>query len=155
MFRLYWMASHVVSYAAVIRVVTRHAMLLPTSVAWRVTLITAAKETTSHGATKSYLARREQQQPRAAQVVHTHWTLCRHGWLRGFGALNYSPCSWIFTFVSVASSLRSYLSSSATSGIGVYIAQNLLRDRHGTASLCHRNCAATTVLVCEQKPYPV
>ena len=26
----------------------------------------------SHGATKSYLAWREQQQPRAAQVVHTH-----------------------------------------------------------------------------------
>ena len=36
----------VVSFAAVIRVVTRHATLLSTSVAWRVTtLITAAKET--------------------------------------------------------------------------------------------------------------
>ena len=76
----------------------------------------------SHGATKSYLAWREQQQPWAAQVVHTHWTLCQHSWLRGFDALNYSPCSWIFTFVSEASSPRSSLSSSATSKKGVHIA---------------------------------
>ena len=76
----------------------------------------------SHGATKSYLAWREQQQPRAAQVVHTHQTLSQHGWLRVFGTLNYSPCSWIFTFVSVASSPRSSLSSSATSKKGVHIA---------------------------------
>ena len=40
----------VVSFAAVIWVVTRHATLLPTSVAWRVTtLITAAKETIQWG----------------------------------------------------------------------------------------------------------
>ena len=69
----------------------------------------------SHGATKSYLAWREQQQPRVAQVVHTHQTLSQHGWLRGFGTLNYSPCSWIFTFVSVVSSPLSYLFSSTTS----------------------------------------
>ena len=75
-----------------------------------------------HGATKSYLAWREQQQPRAAQVVNTHWKLCRNSWLRGFGALNYIPCSWIFTFVSVASSPRSYLYSSATSKKDVHIA---------------------------------
>ena len=29
------------------------------------------------------------------------------------------------------------------------------RDRRGAASLRHRNRAATTVLMCEQKPYPV
>ena len=75
----------------------------------------------SHGATKSYLAWREQQQPRAAQVVHTHQTLSQHGWLRGFGTLNYSPCSWIFTFVSVVSSPLSYLFSSTTSRILVSV----------------------------------
>ena len=30
-----------------------------------------------------------------------------------------------------------------------------LRDRRGAASLRHRNRGATTVFVCEQKPYPV
>ena len=29
------------------------------------------------------------------------------------------------------------------------------QDRRGTASFCHRNCDATTVHVCKQKPYPV
>ena len=91
----------------------------------------------SHGVTKSYLAWREQQKPRAAQVVHTHWTLCRHSWLRGFGALNYIPCSWIFTFVSVASSPRSYLSSSATSKKGVHIAPMYGRTKPISRSARH------------------
>ena len=117
----------------------------------------------SHGATKSYLAWREQQQPRAAQVVHTHQTLSQHGWLRGFGTLNYSPCSWIFTFASVVSSPLSYLFSSTTSRILVsvhitplYGTKPILKSaQHSTASLCHRNHATTNVLVCEHKPYPV
>ena len=31
----------------------------------------------------------------------------------------------------------------------------LFRDRRGAASLCHRNCAAKTVPICEHKPYLV
>ena len=42
------------------------------------------------------------------QVVHTHWTSCRSGWLRGFGELNSSPRSWTSTSFSVDSSPRSY-----------------------------------------------
>ena len=31
----------------------------------------------------------------------------------------------------------------------------LFKDLRGAASLCYRNCAENTVLICEQKPYPV
>ena len=44
------------------------------------------------------------------QVVHTHRTSCRSSWPRGFGKLNTSPRSWIFTSVSVDFSLSSYFS---------------------------------------------
>ena len=52
------------------------------------------------------------------QVVHTHRkscdTSCRIGWPRGFGELNPSPHSWIFTSVSADSSPRSYIFTFAT-----------------------------------------
>ena len=35
--------------------------------------------------------------PELEQVVHTHPTSCRNGWPKGFGALNPSLHSWIFT----------------------------------------------------------
>ena len=41
------------------------------------------------------------------QVVHTYRASYRSGWPRGFGELNPSPHSWIFTSVSVDSSPRS------------------------------------------------
>ena len=46
----------------------------------------------------------------------------RRGWPRGFGALNSSPHSRIFTFVSVGSTPRSYLFISATGRIVVHTA---------------------------------
>ena len=90
----------------------------------------------------------------------------RSCWPRGFGALNSSPHSRIFTFVSEGSSPRSYLFISATGRIGVHTAPKCgtkpLRyvmlhfwDRRGATSLGRRNRAATTVLTCEQKPYRV
>ena len=48
------------------------------------------------------------------QVVRTHRTSRRSGLPRGVGELNPRPHSWIFTFVSVDSSLRSYLYTSGT-----------------------------------------
>ena len=42
------------------------------------------------------------------------------GWPRGFGALNSSSHSWIFTSVSVSSSPRSYLFTSARGRIGFH-----------------------------------
>ena len=107
-------------------------------------------------------------QPRGAQVLHTHWTSCRHGWPRGLGALNSSPHSWIFTSVSVGSSCHSYLFTSMTGRKGVhntpnygrksiqYVFQLLhFRDQQGAALLRDRNCATTSILVSEQKPHPV
>ena len=46
------------------------------------------------------LALREQQRYGTEQVVHIHRTSCRSGWPRGFGELNPSSHSWIFTSVS-------------------------------------------------------
>ena len=108
----------------------------------------------------------EQYWPGAAQVDHTHRTSRQRGWPRGFGALNSSPHSRIFAFVSVGSTPRSYLFISATGRIVVHTAPQcgtkpirhvmlFFRDRRRAASLRHRNRAATTVLVCEQKQYPV
>ena len=51
-------------------------------------------------ATKSHRVLCEQQRPKAAQVVHTHRTSCRGGWPRGFGELNSSPHSYLFTSVT-------------------------------------------------------
>ena len=86
-------------------------------------------------------------------------------WLSGFGALNSSPHSWIFTSVSVGSSPRSFVFTFAT----VRSVHTAPKHHYGTkpirnvklqfwgwrslASLLHRSRAATTVLVCEQKPY--
>ena len=74
----------VVSFAAVIRVVTRHATLLPTSVAWRVTtLITAAKETIQWG-DWVYKGSFPRWKSTTAQVLfrilHCHWSWkhCSH-----------------------------------------------------------------------------
>ena len=79
----------------------------------------------------------------------------RRGWPRGFGALNSSPHSRIFTFVSEGSSPRSYLFISATGRIDVHIAPKCgtkplryvmlhFRDRRGATSLGHRHRAART-----------
>ena len=62
------------------------------------------------------------QWPGASQVVHTDQPSCRCGWAWGFGVLNSSPHSWIFTSVSVGTSPRFYLFTSATDRIGVHTA---------------------------------
>ena len=54
------------------------------------------------------------------QVGHTHRTSRRGGWPRGFGELNPSPHSWIFTSISGDSSSRFYLFTSATVRIAVH-----------------------------------
>ena len=66
----------------------------------------------------------------------------------------------------MGSSPRSHLFTPVTGRMGGHIARKYgtkpiryvtlhLRDRRGATSLRHRNRAATTVLVCEQKPHPV
>ena len=117
-------------------------------------------------ATKSYPVQHEQWRQRAAQVVHTHRTSCWRGWPRGLGKHNSSPHSWIFTSVSVGSSPRSYFFTSVTGRIGVYTSPKCgtkplryvtahFRDQRRAVSLRHRNGAAQTVLMCEEKPHPV
>ena len=97
------------------------------------------------------------------QVVYTRRTPCLSGWQREFGALNTSPHSWIFTSVSVSSSLRSYLFTSATVRIGVHIALKYgtkptryvtlhFRDQRGAASLRHRHRAEITSLCVNGSP---
>ena len=65
-------------------------------------------------------------------ISNTYRTSCRHGWPRGFGVLNSSPHSSIFTSVSVGSWPRSYSFTSAMGRIGVHTApkkaQNQLSD---------------------------
>ena len=56
------------------------------------------------------------------QVVYKHQTSCRSGWPRGFGELNPSPYSWIFSSISVGPSPPSYLFTSATARIPVHTA---------------------------------
>ena len=56
------------------------------------------------------------------QVVHTHRTSYRSGWPGGFGELNASLYSWIFTSVSVDSISLSYLFTSSTVEVPVHIA---------------------------------
>ena len=64
-------------------------------------------------------------------ISNTYQTSCRRGWPRGFGALNSSAHSSIFTSVSVGYRPRSYLFTSVT-GQGVHTApkkaQNQLSD---------------------------
>ena len=84
------------------------------------------------------------------QVIHTHRTSCRSGWPRGFVELNPSTPHAEYLPVSIRSSPLSYLFTSATDRIPVRA-----KCARGAASLCHRNRAEITVLVCEQKPYPV
>ena len=59
--------------------------------------------------------------PGLEQVVHTHRTSC--GWLTGFGELNYSPHSFIFTSISVVSRARFHLFTSCTIRIPVHTAK--------------------------------
>ena len=88
------------------------------------------------------------------------------GWPKSFSELNPSPHFWILTSVSVDSSRCSYLFTSGTVRIPVDAAPKCgteiipvvtlhLRDRCGTASLRYKNRAEITVLMCEQKSYPV
>ena len=104
-------------------------------------------------------------------VVHTHRTSRRSSWPRGFGELNPSTHSWIFTSTSVDCSHRSYLFTSATVRQPVHITPICVTEpiryvvlhfpdrrgaaRRGAASLRHRNGAKITVLMCEQKPHSV
>ena len=71
-----------------------------------------------------------------------------------------------FATTAAGSRILSRLFTSATGRIGVHTAPKCdikpiryvtlrLRDRLGAASLRHRSLTATTVLLCEQKPYPV
>ena len=101
------------------------------------------------------------------QVVHTRRTTCnyRSVWPRGFGELNPSPHSWIFTSVSVGSSPLPYLPLRLDYLVTLHqsVAQNWsdmwlstdVRDRRGAASLRYRNHAQITAVMCEGKPYPV
>ena len=103
----------------------------------------------------------------AEQVVHTHRTSCWRRWPGGFCALNPSPHSRMFTSVSVGSILRSYLFTSGTTvRIGAHSAPKydtetiryvtlVFRYWRGAASLRHRSQAEITIVVGEQKPYPV
>ena len=88
---------------------------------------------------------------------HTHSSHTR------VGRRGYLGIVWEGLSVSVGSSPRSYLFTSAklrmvftpkydTKAVR-YV--TLLRDRRGAVSLRHRNRAEITVLVCEQKTYPV
>ena len=98
------------------------------------------------------------QRPGASPVDHIRRTSCLSCWPRGFGALNSSPHSWIFTTGSVGSSPRSYLFTFVTGRKGVHTAPKYgtkplryvtlhFRDRRGTSSLRHRNRAATTMVM--------
>ena len=84
------------------------------------------------------------------QVIHTHRTSCRSGWPRGFVELNPGSPHAEYLPVSIRSSPLLYLFTSATDRIPVRAKCAL-----GAASLCHRNRAEITVLVCGQKPYPL
>ena len=84
------------------------------------------------------------------QVIHTHRTSCRSGWLRGFVELNPGSPHAEYLPVSIRSSPLLYLFTSATDRIPVRAKCAL-----GAASLCHRNRAEVPVLLCEQKPYPI
>ena len=100
------------------------------------------------------------------QVVHTHRTSCPSSLPRGFGELNPSPHSWIFTSVSVEFIHRSHLFTSAMVWIAVTFPPNCgtepiryvtlhLGDRRVAASLRYRYRTKIMVLMCEQNPYPV
>ena len=93
-------------------------------------------------------------------------SICRSGWPSGFGELNPSPHSIIFTFVSVSSSPCSYLFASARVRIPLHTALTCgtepiphvslhFQDPRSAALLCYRNYPKITVLMREQKPYPV
>ena len=66
--------------------------------------------------------------PGLEQDVFTHRTSRQSGWPRGFGALNSSSLSWIFTSASVGSSPLSYLFTSATLRIPVHTASKCGTD---------------------------
>ena len=98
-------------------------------------------------------------------IEHRAGLKCWSGWPRGFGELNPRPHSSMFTSVSVDSSPHSRLFTSMVQ-IQVQTAPKCcteplrymtlhFRDRRGAASLRYRNRAKITVVMCEQKPYPV
>lgn len=104
------------------------------------------------GATKSCPVKCEQHRPGAVKTRSHTSNIVRRDWPRGFGALNSSLHSWIFTSVLVGSNPRSYLSTSATVWIPVHTAPKSdtepiryvtlhFRDRCGAASLRHKNRA--------------
>ena len=107
----------------------------------------------------------EQQRHRTGTSrLHISNILCDY-WPRGFGEMNLSPHSWIFTSFSVDFGPSSYLFTSATVRIPVHAALECgtesiwyvtrhFRDQHVAASVRYRNRAEITVLICEQKPYP-
>ena len=100
------------------------------------------------------------------KVVLTLLTLCRSGWQRGFGSLNLSPHSSIFSSFSVDSSSCSCLFTPGMVPIPVhtvlkygteFIQYVMLHfwDQRGAASVRYRNRTEITVLMCKQKLYPV
>ena len=99
------------------------------------------------------------------QVVQTHRTSCdtscRIGWPRGFGELNPSPHSWIFTSVSADSSPRSYIFTFATVETCSHYTKLWLRAYPICNPPLQRSArrsafrAEITVLMCEQEPCPL
>ena len=92
--------------------------------------------------------------PWRRKVVQPRRTSRRRGWPTGFGALNSSPDSLLFTSASQGSSPRSYLFTFVTGRMGVHTAPKYgakpiqyvtldFRDRRSTSSLRHRNRTAT------------
>ena len=84
------------------------------------------------------------------QVIRTHRTSCPSGWPRGLVELNPGSPQPEYLPVSIRSSPLLYLFTFATVRIPVRA-----KCARGSASLYHRNRAELTVLVCEQKLYPV
>ena len=103
--------------------------------------------------TKSYKVWYEQQRPGLEQDVFTHRTSRQSGWPRGFGALNSSSLSWIFTSASVGSSPLSYLFTSATLRIPVHTASKCGTD---LSAMCRSTFEIFTSLqksLCNHRSY--
>ena len=92
---------------------------------------------------------------------HTHRTSRRNGWPRGFGELNPEylfPSQWIVVIAPTYSlpprcdypfTLHQYVTEP------IWYMTLHFQDRHGVASLRHRNSTEITVLMCELESHPV
>ena len=105
--------------------------------------------------------------PELEQLVHTHRTSYQSCWPRGLGELNPIPISRIFFSVSVDSSPRSHLFTPVilpwqSEHLSVHTAPKwwhwiyLICDVPLLRSVLRSSIRAViTVLMCEQRPYPV